>query len=280
MKAATPVSEVLPILEVDAISAGYGGAPVLANASLRITPGDIVALCGPNGSGKSTLLRVMSRLLRPEQGRVLLHDQALNAISRRALARKMAFMPQSPTSPPGVTVREMIGYGRSPHTSWLRAMSRGDQDQIDEALRLCDLGSLEQRLVSTLSGGERQRAWLAMAVAQEPEVLLLDEPVSALDVGHQLDVLSLLDQLNERRGTTIVIVLHDINLAARFCRSLVAIHERHIVAAGSMHDTLTSDLLQRVFGVHARVHHLPSLSYPLCTFDRPTIQKRHRDQGP
>lgn len=268
MSVATPVA-VPPILEADGISAGYGGPPVLDDASLRITEGDIVALCGPNGSGKSTLLRVLSRLLRPRQGRVLLQAEPLDTLSRKALARKVAYMPQSPTSPPGVTVREMIGYGRSPHTSWLRPLGKDDHDHVDEAIRLCDLGQLEHRLVSTLSGGERQRAWLAMAVAQEPQVLLLDEPVSALDVGHQLDVLDLLRQLNERHGTTIVIVLHDINLAARFCRSLVALHQGRIAAAGPMQTVLTSDLLEQVFGVRAEVHELPSLPYPVCTFDRP-----------
>lgn len=268
MTAAVPVSKVRPILTTEGVSAGYGGPPVLADASLRITPGDIVALCGPNGSGKSTLLRVMSRLLRPKQGRVLLHGEPIGKLSQKSLARKMAVMPQSPTSPPGVTVREMVGYGRSPHTSWLTPPTGQDQRQIEEAMRLCDLGPLEHRLVATLSGGERQRAWLAMAIAQQPEVLLLDEPVAALDIGHQLDVLRLLNQLNAARQTTIVIVLHDINLAARFCKSLVTLRDRHVVAAGRMGETLSEGLLQQVFDVRARLHRLPGVPYPVCLFDK------------
>ena len=268
MNTVTTDMEVQPILEADGISAGYGGPSVLDHASLRIAEGDVVALCGPNGSGKSTLLRVLSRLLRPSEGRVLLRAEPVDTLPRKALARKVAYMPQSPTSPPGVTVREMIGYGRSPHTSWLRPLGTDDHARVDEAIRLCDLGPLEHRLVSTLSGGERQRAWLAMAVAQQPELLLLDEPVSALDVGHQLDVLDLLRQLNQQRGTTIVIVLHDINLAVRFCRSLAALRQGRIVAAGPIRTVLTSALLEQVFEVRAEVHTLPSLDYPVCTFDR------------
>lgn len=256
------------ILEVNEVTAGYDARPVLVDASIRLEQGDMLALCGPNGAGKSTLLRVMSRLLTPRRGRVLLHDEPVGQIGRRALARKMAVMPQSPSAPPGVSVRELIGYGRSPHTTWLKPFSSHDQKVIDDAICICDLQSLQHRQVDTLSGGERQRAWLAMAIAQEPQVLLLDEPVSALDIGHQLEVLSLLSDLNTLHGTTVVIVLHDINLAARYCKSLAAVCDHRVVAAGPMDRALTSELLEAVFGVSAAVHRLDGLDYPICTFDR------------
>ncbi|MEM0914955.1 MAG: ABC transporter ATP-binding protein, partial [Planctomycetota bacterium] len=148
-----------PILDAADIDAAYDKAPVLVRASLAVHAGDFLALCGPNGSGKSTLLRVMARLMKPAAGRVLLHDQPMPDLSRRALARKLAMMPQSPSTPPAVTVRELVGYGRAPHTSWLAAANAHDRDVIDRAIDTCDLHDLAHRTVDTLSGGERQRAW-------------------------------------------------------------------------------------------------------------------------
>jgi len=255
-----------PILDVADIDAAYDKATVLVGASLRVMPGDLLALCGPNGSGKSTLLRIMSRLMAPAAGRVLLHDQPLPDLSRKALARKLAMMPQSPNTPPSITVRELVGYGRSPHTSWLNPTSARDRDIIHQALTTCDLHNLADRAVDTLSGGERQRAWLAMAIAQQPDVLLLDEPVSALDVAHQLAVMRLLERINADRRTTIIIVLHDINLAARFCQSLALLRRGKLLAVGPMSDTLTDDNLRDTFGVPTTVRHLPDTDYPLCTF--------------
>ncbi len=255
-----------PILEVRGVEAAYDADPVLRGASLQVAAGDFMALCGPNGSGKSTLLRIMARLMKPSAGEVVLHEQGIDTLARRALARKLAIMPQSPRTPPSVTVRELVAYGRSPHTSWLHPAGAEDRAIIDRAVDTCDLHALAPREVQSLSGGERQRAWLAMAIAQQPGVLLLDEPVSALDVAHQLSVMALLERINRERGTTIVIVLHDINLAARYCRSLALMRDARIHAAGPMGAVLTEAHLETVFGVPARVRRLHGVTYPLCTF--------------
>ncbi|MEM9415762.1 MAG: ABC transporter ATP-binding protein [Planctomycetota bacterium] len=250
------------------IRAGYAKHPVLHGVDVSIQAGDFAALIGPNGSGKSTLLRTLARLLKPTSGSVLLHGQPIDKLSARALARKLAVMPQSPTAPPGVTVRELVGYGRAPHSSWLRPESHTDRQLVRSLIERCDLSHLAARLVHTLSGGERQRCWIAMALAQQPDVLLLDEPVSALDIAHQLEVLDLLAQVNREQETTVVIVLHDINLAARYCNTLLAVRDGQLAAAGPVGDVLKPELIERVFGVRTSVLESTGLGYPVCLFER------------
>lgn len=259
------------ILAARDLKAGYAKRTVLDGVDVSVAPGDFAALIGPNGSGKSTLLRVLARLMPAKCGNVLLHDQPIAKLSAKALARKLAVMPQNPTPPPGVTVRELIGYGRAPHTHWLKPPSQDEHALIDALLTRCDLDHLQGRVVHTLSGGERQRAWIAMALAQQPEVLLLDEPVSALDVGHQLEILDLLASVNRDQQTTLVIVLHDINLAARYCRSILAVRNGRIIAAGPTDHVLTPALLHEVFNVEAQILKPDGLAYPVCVFDRPRI---------
>ncbi|MEM9020108.1 MAG: ABC transporter ATP-binding protein [Planctomycetota bacterium] len=259
------------ILTGQDLQAGYAAHTVLDGVDIAIAQGDFAALIGPNGSGKSTLLRVLARLMPAKQGRVILHDQPINQLSAKALARKLAVMPQNPTPPPGVTVRELVGYGRAPHTHWLKPASKNENALIDALLSRCDIRHLADRLVHTLSGGERQRCWIAMALAQQPDVLLLDEPVSALDVGHQLEVLDLLTGINREQQTTLVIVLHDINLAARYCRSLLTVRAGRVVAAGPTDAVLTPGLLKELFNVNARILNPDGLSYPVCVFDRAEI---------
>ncbi|MEM8875899.1 MAG: ABC transporter ATP-binding protein [Planctomycetota bacterium] len=269
----------MPLLRVHHLTAGYETqAPVLHDVALTLESGQMLALCGPNGSGKSTLLRCLTGLLKPQSGRVTLeHDnerpQRVHKIPRRRLARTLAFLPQSPIAPPGVTVRQLVAYGRNPHTLPIPFATRHlttDRDIVEQAIRRCDLQKLADRDVATLSGGERQRAWLAMAVAQDARILLLDEPVSALDVAHQLEVLDLLVDLNEERKTTVVIVLHDIQLAARYFRQphhrLAALRAGRLLAVGPMIDLLTPELLEQTFGVSARVHTFAELPYPVCAF--------------
>lgn len=250
------------------ITAGYTRDPVLLDVSLEIEHGGLVALCGANGSGKSTLLRVLARLLRPRAGSVTLGGRAIGKFARSELARTLAFMPQNPEPPLGVSVRELVGYGRSPHVGLGRRFATRDRDVIEHALELCDLRGLAEREVTSLSGGERQRSWLAMTVAQEADVLLLDEPVSALDVGHQLQVLELLQRLNREKQTTIVTVLHDINVASRYFDTLVGMRDGRIVADGPMEQLLTPTTLGDIFDVTAQVHTLPDAGYPVCTFER------------
>jgi len=256
-------------LEIDALRAGYGKKPVLHGIDLRLSTGRITGLIGPNGSGKSTLLRVAGGLLKPRAGSVRLLGKAVHDLPPRRLARTLAFMPQHPVPPPGVTVRELVGYGRAPFNAWYRPTPPGDHRLIEALLERCDLTALADRLVDTLSGGERQRAWIAMALAQQPEVLMLDEPVSALDIGHQLEVMDLLADINREHQTTLVIVLHDLNLAARYCEQLVALRDGRLVAAGPTDTVLTPETIRTCFNVEPRFHP-PVDGCTLCSFSRLT----------
>lgn len=269
----------MPVLRVHELTAGYDAkTPVLHDVSLTLAAGQMLALCGPNGSGKSTLLRCLTGLLKPQSGTATIQAdghtaERLHRVPRRRLARRLAFVPQSPVTPPGVTVRQLVAYGRHPHASPFPLLSRhrtNDLRMVDLAIERCDLHGLAERDVNTLSGGERQRAWLAMAVAQDASVLLLDEPVSALDVAHQLEVLELLAALNDERRITVVIVLHDIQLAARFFRRphhhLAVLREGRLLATGPMADLLNSELLSRTFAVPAAVHAVRNIPFPVCVF--------------
>lgn len=255
-------------LRAHQLAAGYGAHRVLEGIDLHIEAGDFAVLIGPNGSGKSTLLRALARLIKPAAGAVHLADEPIRDLSSRQLARRMAVVPQSPVAPPALTVRELVSYGRSPFTGFFGRHDARDREVIDAAIERCELADLQHRLVQTLSGGERQRAWIAAALAQEPKVLLLDEPVSALDIGHQLEVLSLLQDLNHERGTTLVLVLHDLHQAIRFGRTLVALRAGNILASGPMLETLSEALLRELFGVEARILRDADLPHPMCLFER------------
>lgn len=256
-------------LQAVALTVAYGKHPVVHDVDLGVRPGSITGLIGPNGSGKSTLLRAMARLIRPRSGHAAIHGQRIDQLSPRRLAQSLAVMPQHPVAPPGVTVRELVGYGRSPFNAWYKPTPPGDHELIDALIERCDLVPLADRLVHTLSGGERQRAWIAMALAQQPKVLMLDEPVSALDIGHQLEVMDLLADINREQGTTLVIVLHDLNLAARYCDELVAMLDGKIVAAGPTQQVLNPDTIRQCFNVDVQFHE-PIDGRSLCSFSRPT----------
>jgi len=258
-----------PALQAKNLTVAYGKDEVLHSIDLAVRPGSITGLIGPNGSGKSTLLRAMARLIQPRSGRTFIQGQRIDRLSPKRLAQTLAVMPQHPVAPPGVTVRELVSYGRSPFNAWYKPSPAGDRALIDALIRKCDLLPLADRLVHTLSGGERQRAWIAMALAQQPKVLMLDEPVSALDIGHQLEVMDLLVDINREQDTTLVIVLHDLNLAARYCDQAVAMLDGNIVAAGPTDEVLTADTIRRCFKVEAQFHP-PVDGCSLCSFSRLT----------
>ena len=251
------------------VTAGYGGRPVLAGLSARLEPGELVGLVGPNGSGKSTLMKALARLLKPAGGAVRLGGEDLRRMAPRAAARRMAFLPQHPSAPPGITVRELVAHGRYPHVPPFRAFRPADHERVEAAIAACDLEALADRDPATLSGGERQRAWIAMALAQEPEALLLDEPLTSLDIGHQLELLGLLRELNDTRGMTVLVALHDLSLAARYCRRLIVMEAGRVAADGGVERILSSDVLERVFGVRMRVHAPAGDQRPLIAFDPP-----------
>lgn len=240
-------------LEARGLRLAYGRRPAIADVDLTITPGECVALAGPNGSGKSTLLRGLARLLRPAGGVVLLEGRDLARWPPRTLARRLAILSQSPHAPDDLTVEQLVGLGRHPHQHLLGLPTTTDRQVVAEALAQTDLAHLADRPVGTLSGGERQRAWIALTLAQEPRLLLLDEPTAYLDLGHALAVLELVRRLNRERGLTVVMALHDLSQAARFADRVILLHEGRIVVDGPPAAVITPTTIARVFGVEAAV---------------------------
>ncbi|MBK1787638.1 ABC transporter ATP-binding protein [Prauserella cavernicola] len=250
-------------LAVEKLTIGYGERTVITNLDLAIPPGEITVIVGANACGKSTLLRSMSRLLAPQSGRVLLDGKLVHRTSAKELARVMGLLPQSPLAPEGITVSELVGRGRHPHQGILSRWKTEDDVAVAAALEATSTVELTDRAVDELSGGQRQRVWIAMALAQQTDLLLLDEPTTFLDVSHQIEVLDLLTDLNRDRGTTIVMVLHDLNLAARYADYLIALADGGLHAAGSAEDVLTADTVRTVFGLDCQVIEDPVSGRPL-----------------
>jgi len=252
------------VIQAENLSLGYdSGANIIHQLTLTLTPGHITALVGPNGCGKSTLLRGLSRLLKPAHGAVYLDGQDIHAMKAKDLARQLGILPQAPTAPEGLTVHELVAQGRYPHQNWFQQWSGDDERIVAEALEQTNLTLFADRPVDTLSGGQRQRAWIAMALAQQTNVLLLDEPTTYLDLAHQIDVLDLLAELNEQ-GRTIVMVLHDLNQAARYADTMVALRGGQIIVQGTPQQVMTSENLKQVFGLNAHIIHDPITHTPMC----------------
>ncbi|MBY0137142.1 ABC transporter ATP-binding protein [Paracoccus yeei] len=241
------------LLQAQSLGAGYGDSTVLRDLDLSVAPGRITAIVGANACGKSTLLRSLSRLLAPRAGHVVLDGRDLHRIPPRELARTLGLLPQSPIAPEGITVAELVSRGRHPHHGLLSRWSPGDDQAVAEALDATQTADLAERPVDELSGGQRQRVWIAMALAQQTDLLLLDEPTTFLDISHQVEVLDLLIDLNRARGTTIVMVLHDLNLAARYADLLVAMKDGGLYAHGTPAEVLTEGTVRAVFGLESRV---------------------------
>jgi iron complex transport system ATP-binding protein len=226
---------------------------VLQGLDFAVAEGEIVALVGPNGSGKSTLLRAMGRILKPRGGAVLLEGRSLAGVPTREVAQKLALLPQGPTLSNDLTVQELVWMGRSPHQGWLGLPGSGDREAVDWAARETSITPLLTRNVSSLSGGERQRVWLAMALAQQPRLLLLDEPTTFLDLSHQLEVLELVRYLNAEHGLTVALVLHDLNQAARYANRIVVLNQGAVYAQGAPREVLTRETLRDVFGIEGEI---------------------------
>ena len=246
------------------LSLGYAaGEPVVDGQSVRIPDGRITVIVGPNACGKSTLLRGLAGLMRPQAGRVLLDGTELSRLPATELARRVGVLPQQPTAPDGITVADLVGRGRHPHQRWFRQWSPDDEEAVGAALAATGLADLADRPVAELSGGQRQRAWIALVLAQGPETMLLDEPTTFLDLAHQLDVLELLRTVNVEQGRTVVMVLHDLELAARYAHHLIAMSGGRIVAEGEPGEIVTEELVSSVFGVDALVTTDPLTGTPL-----------------
>lgn len=240
-------------LAAEGLSLAYGDRLVVSELDLQIRAGAITTIVGANGCGKSTLLRACARLLPPRAGRVVLDGREIHRTPTKQIAREIGLLPQNPVAPEGIAVADLVGRGRHPHQRMLARWSPRDYQVVAESLEATDIADLADRCVDELSGGQRQRVWIAMALAQETDILLLDEPTTYLDVAHQIEVLDLLTDLNRSRGTTIVMVLHDLNLAARYADELVAMKDGQVHASGAPDVVVTETLVRDVFGMDSRV---------------------------
>ncbi|WBU38036.1 ABC transporter ATP-binding protein [Homoserinibacter sp. YIM 151385] len=250
-------------LEAQRVTLAYGDRTVADALDLRVAPGRVTAIVGPNGCGKSTLLRALARLIAPKTGEVLLDGAAIHGGHSKEIARVLGLLPQSPVAPEGIAVADLVGRGRTPHQKLLARWSAEDYDAVAAALEATGTTELADRSVDELSGGQRQRVWIAMALAQQTDILLLDEPTTFLDVAHQVEVLDLLAELNHERGTTVVMVLHDLNLAARYADELVVISEGRVHAQGAPGDIITADTVREVFGLDSRILEDPVSRTPM-----------------
>ncbi|MCW0211979.1 MAG: ABC transporter ATP-binding protein [Pseudonocardia sp.] len=250
-------------LRAEGIRLGYGDRVVVDHLDLEVVHGTITAVIGPNGCGKSTMLRALGRLLTPSKGQVLLDGRRIDTMSTKEVATILGILPQAPSAPEGLTVGDLVARGRHPHQAWYRQWSSDDEEAVAEALEWTGIADLAERPVDELSGGQRQRAWISMALAQGTDVLLLDEPTTFLDLSHQVEVLELVRRLHDEAGRTVVMVLHDLNLAARYSDRLVAMKDGRIMKAGAPHEVITEPLLAEVFGLEARVITDPVAGTPL-----------------
>jgi iron complex transport system ATP-binding protein len=250
-------------LSAHGLSLGYGERSIVEHLDVELPPGKVTIIVGANACGKSTLLRGLARLLKPTAGVVHLNGTDIHKVPTRELARELGILPQTPTAPDGISVADLVGRGRSPHQGWFRQWTPADDDAVAAALNVTGTAGLAGRSIDELSGGQRQRVWIAMALAQETDVLLLDEPTTYLDLAHQVEVLDVVSELNARRGITVAIVLHDLNLAARYADHLIAMKSGAIVAQGAPGVVLTASLVQDVFGLESVVVQDPVVGTPM-----------------
>ncbi|MFD1859952.1 ABC transporter ATP-binding protein [Aeromicrobium camelliae] len=250
-------------LHTEQLSLAYGDRTVVDHLDLTIPTGKITTIVGANACGKSTLLRAMSRLMAPSSGQVVLDGKDLHRLPTKEVARTLGLLPQSPIAPEGIAVADLVGRGRHPHQKVFARWSAEDEAAVLAALEATDTVALADRAVDELSGGQRQRVWIAMALAQQTDLLFLDEPTTFLDVSHQVEVLDLLTDLNRERGTTIVMVLHDLNLAARYADHLIAVAAGRLHAAGDPVNVLTEATVRDVFGLESQIMVDPTSGKPM-----------------
>ncbi|HZZ51329.1 MAG TPA: ABC transporter ATP-binding protein [Pseudonocardia sp.] len=248
---------------------------VVDGLDLDVHDGTVTAIIGPNGCGKSTLLRALARLLPARGGQVLLDGKQIERWPTREVAKILGLLPQTPVAPDGLTVSDLVSRGRHPHQAWYRQWSGDDESAVAQALGWTNMTEFADRAIDTLSGGQRQRAWISMALAQGTDLILLDEPTTFLDLAHQVEVLDLIERLHHEMGRTVVMVLHDLNLAARYASRLIAMRDGRIVAAGEPAEVLTADLLRAVFGLEAQIMVDPVAGTPLVV----PIGTRHRSRA-
>ena len=255
-------------IETKNLDIAYEDTLIVKELNMQIPKGKITSIIGANGCGKSTILKAIGRILKPKKGIVHLSGQDISKLPTKEIAKKMAILPQTPTAPSGLTVSELVAYGRFPHQKGFGNLTEEDKRIVKWALAATKLSESEKREVDTLSGGQRQRVWIAMALAQQTDLILLDEPTTYLDLAHQLEVLKLLYELNRNQKCTIVMVLHDLNLAARFSEYISAIQKGDIIKHGTPEEVMTPEVLRKTFNINADVVIEPKSNRPVCiTYD-------------
>lgn len=252
------------ILETKELVLGYDKKDIIQSVDVTIPQGKITALIGPNGCGKSTLLRGMARLLKARAGTVYLDGENLRKLSTKAIAKRLGVLPQGPSTPEGLTVRELVAQGRYPHQNFFQQWSPEDEVALEKALEITHMLEFANRPLDALSGGQRQRAWIAMTLAQETEIFLLDEPTTFLDLAHQIEVMDLLIDLNHQHGSTIVVVLHDLNQAARYADTIIVVKEGQVHRQGTPEEVMQSEVIEEVFGLKNQIMVDPVSGTPLC----------------
>ncbi|WP_407310641.1 ABC transporter ATP-binding protein [Pseudomonas sp. nanlin1] len=254
----------MPPIATRGLTLSYQRQVIIDQLDLQLPRGQVTVLIGSNGCGKSTLLKSFARLLKPQQGVVILNGSDIQHKPTAVIARELAILPQTPVAPEGISVRQLVSLGRYPYQNWMQQWSVQDEAMVDRALAQTDLAALAERPVDALSGGQRQRAWIAMTLAQDTEIVLLDEPTTFLDLAHQIEVLDLLRDLNRQQNKTIVMVLHDLNLACRYADHMIAVHDQRAFAQGRPETILTEALVKQVFNLNCRIIADPFFGTPLC----------------
>lgn len=251
-------------IETNNLDIAYDDTLIVSQLNMQMPKGKITSIIGANGCGKSTILKAIGRIIKPKQGIVHLNGEDISKLTTKDIAKKMAILPQAPTAPNGLTVGELVAYGRFPHQKGFGNLTQEDKKIVKWALTATRLSDFEKRDVDTLSGGQRQKVWIAMALAQQTDLILLDEPTTYLDMAHQLEVLKLLYELNRTQNCTIVMVLHDLNLAARFSDYIIAIQKGNIIKHGTPEKVITSSVLRKTFNIDADVVIEPKSNRPVC----------------
>ena len=250
------------------LNISYGNLDIVKDLNLDILKGKITTIIGSNGCGKSTILKTIARIIQPKSGDIFVNNINIKDQSPKELAKAVAVLPQSPQAPSGLTVEELIAYGRFPHQKGFGKMRKEDNDIVTWALQSTGIEEFRDRPIEALSGGQRQRAWIAMALAQQTDILILDEPTTYLDLAHQLEILKLLEELNRKQGTTIVMVIHELNNAARFADHMIGVKKGKVICQGSAEEVMTKENLKELFNIDAEIVQDPRNNKPVClTYD-------------
>lgn len=247
------------------LQVGYDSNIIIPSLNIEIPKGKVTMLIGSNGCGKSTFLKTIARILKPSKGEITICGESIKSQASKEIAKKMAVLPQSPTAPSGLLVKELVSYGRFPYLSPMGGLKEHDIQVVDWAMKATGVYELRERPMEALSGGQRQRVWIAMALAQETEILVLDEPTTYLDMAHQLEILQLLIELNQQHNTTIVMVLHELNNACKFADHIIGMKNGNVVFAGKTNEVITEENLKELYGIRATLTRSKDQSYPICT---------------